>query len=195
MTNRSGETTEWHKRWQGIVPVLCAIFLGGCLTTPPVEETWTKLEILEAAPGTDRPITSGAPVSVSMKGRITFREILTSSAVAEVRWSDTLESADFALDAVDPRLESVRQIDMILENSISIANETVLVTGFDYLIREVNFRFDATIPGPGTAFLLLYMAEDIEDIELESGADSTVINPFLSTEAKILAAGVTWTIE
>ncbi len=177
----------------GMTLLAASLFtLSGCLGTPPIEESWTMMEIAESNVGSG--VVNEGAVSVSMKGRITFREILTGSVVADIRHSASIAPGDLEIDAENPSLSSAQQIDLILQNSTSTGFTSVLVTGFDHLVRGMDFQFDASIPAMGdslggSTFLLVYFA-DVEEIELESGQDSIVVIPILTTDEKVLASGI-----
>ena len=84
-------------------------------------------------------------------------------------------------------------VDRILGNSVSLGRANTLVTGFDHLIQDLTLEFDASVPpemrSGGGLFLILYMA-DAEEVETESGEDSLVITPYLTSDADILSAGI-----
>jgi hypothetical protein len=134
---------------------------------------------------------------VSVKGRITYRDILTGFLVAEVRYSDTISPASVPLDPTENTLEAAQAIDYILANSVTAGRATRAVTGFDHLMQDIDLSFTATVPpemyaGGATAgrglYLLLYMGAG-DEIELANGADSLVVTPFVSTQYEVLHNG------
>ena len=76
-----------------------------------------------------------------------------------------------------PDLEE--RVDHILMNSVSAGFGVIPFTGWDHLIQDINIPFTADIPAPGTGtvFLLLYLA-DADEIELATGEEVIVIDPF-----------------
>jgi hypothetical protein len=180
---------------------LAAATLPSCLAEPPIEERWTRLEILEASPVDLQAFQGGGPVTVAVRARITYREILTGFLVAEVRQSPTLTDDDTRFEFADRHLDIARDVDLVLTNSTALGSETVPVTGFDHLIQEIDLSFEANpaqgsqAPPPGSEspssdlFLVLYFSDDVEEVELESGEEIEVIDPLLSTEADILSTG------
>ncbi len=171
--------------------LLGVLLFAGCLEEPTLEERWTKLEIVSAAPTSRTEFITGDSTAIAVHARVTFRRIVTGDLVAELRYSDEIREGDVELAATEPKLASAQDVDRILASSVSLGTATVLVTGFDHLIREVDLAFDAVVPpgSEGGLFLILYMG-DAEEMETESGVDSLVITPFNSMEAEILAAGV-----
>lgn len=190
-------------------PVVLAILasaLAGCLGEPGIEERWTLLEIVDAQPTEAGAYAPGSPTPVEMNARITYREVLTGHLVADVRATSTLTPADVALDADDPRAVAA-DVDRILMDSVSLGADAVAVTGWDHLQQDVSFSFDGGLVAPTATdssiasaattpvtaaglFLLLYFADDVEEVELDSGEEIEVIHPALSTDFDILSAGI-----
>ena len=179
--------------------LLCAL-LAGCLTKPPVEESWTKLEILDVQSSAPSPEdTLGA---FNVRARITYRAIVTGSIVADVRYAaDPALVAELAvnpLDAREPQLESAQRIDALIQSSTSLGYAHELVTGFDHLIQEIDlaiegdpFTADSTVSvdSSGAFVVVLYMA-DVDEVELESGEEVFVVTPYLTTDREILSAAL-----
>jgi hypothetical protein len=176
--------------------------LSGCLGEPPLEERWTLLEILEATPTDAAAFSVGGSTEVTVKGRIIFREVLTGFLVAEVRASDALTTNDTLLDREEHFREKATDIDMILQNSVSLGFDAIPVTGFHHLIHDLTFTFDAgTIPlgadgmpagaavVPTGLFLVLYFG-DVDEVELNDGSEIEVVDPTFSTDADILSTGI-----
>jgi hypothetical protein len=178
-----------------------SILLPGCLGEPPIEERWTLLEITEATPTDAAAFSVGGSTEVTVKGRIIFREVLTGFLVAEVRASDALTTNDTVLDEDERFRDKATDVDTILQNSISLGFDAVPVTGFDHLIRDITFTFDAgTIPlgangmpanpvDPTGLFLVLYFG-DVDEVELQDGTEIEVVDPTFSTDAEILSTGM-----
>ncbi|GJM43598.1 MAG: hypothetical protein DHS20C21_04400 [Gemmatimonadota bacterium] len=174
---------------------------GGCLGEPPIEERWTLLEIVEA-PDLSA-VVPGAASEVISKARITYREILTGSVIAEVRASSTIGAADVAFDQEEDRLAMARDVDYLLRNSTSIGFASRAVTGFDHLIQEMEFTFDAGMlppsplpdstqvlpPTDSNLFFLVYFG-DVDEVEIEGGMEIEVVTPTFSDEADILSVGM-----
>ena len=57
--------------------------ISGCLGDPPIEDRWTHLEIVEATPIDAEAYASGGSVPVTVRARITYRELLTGFVAVE----------------------------------------------------------------------------------------------------------------
>jgi hypothetical protein len=180
--------------------------LAGCLGEPGIEERWTLLEIVDAQPTEAGAYAPGSPTPVEMNARITYRELLTGHLVADLRATTTITPADVALDADDPRAVAL-DVDRILQDSVSLGADAVPITGWDHLQQEISFGFDGGLLAPTEAdssiasagsvpvnaaglFLLLYFADDVEEVELDSGEEIDVIHPALSSDFDILSTGI-----
>jgi hypothetical protein len=180
------------RRWL-MMFALFAAFLPACLDEPEIDETWTKLEFLSVTPGPRQASSAGQPVNVSLKGRITYRRILTGFVVAELRYSPTIAPSSVLLNPEEHTLNDAQDIDRILANSVTTGRATRAVTGFDHLMQDVNFAFSGGVPagaasGTGGLYLLLYMGEG-DEVEQEDGTDSLVVTPFRSTDREVLHTG------
>jgi len=181
-----------------VLPALALVSLPGCvLDEPEIDKRWTVLEFVDVTPQPGQTSPGGQPLNVSVKGRITYRDILTGFLVAEVRYSDTISPASVPLDPTENTLEAAQAIDYILANSVTAGRATRAVTGFDHLMQDIDLSFTATVPpemyaGGATAgrglYLLLYMGAG-DEIELANGADSLVVTPFVSTQYEVLHNG------
>ena len=193
-----------HAARAGLLGAVLVTF-PSCLSEPPIEERWTLLEIVEASPMSLEAFQGSAPVPVTVRARITYREILTGFLVVELRESVTLADGDTRFELAEHYLDIARDVDLVLANSTAIGSDTVPVTGFDHLIQEIDLSFEAN-PAQGAQasprgsegrsprasaglFLVLYFSDDVEEVELESGEEIEVIDPVLSTEADILSTG------
>lgn len=169
----------------------------GCLGEPEIDERWTLLEVVESTPVSQAQLDAAGPIPVSVKGRITYRDIHTGFAVAELRYSPTLTPADLALDPGAHDEDQANQIDLILANSVTAGRATRAVTGFDHLIQEVDLSFDGWVPAEmmatgtpvGGMFLVFYLGEG-DELRLGGGRDSLVVTPFPSGEYEILSTGL-----
>lgn len=196
-------------RLHAVVPALGALaVLSGCLGEPEIQDRWTLLEVLDASPTDLGAYSVGtATTPVTVHARITYRELLTGSLVADLRACATLTTDDVALDRSGDPLAVARDVDTVLQNSVSVGAEAVPVTGWDHLIQEVTFTFDGGLlaataadssvasAGKGAVsasglFLLLYFAEDVQEVELRSGEKIDIITPTLSTQRDILSTGI-----
>ena len=192
-----------------VAPALGALLLlSGCLGEPEIEDRWTLLEIVEASPTDLAAYSVGAAVTpVTVRARITYRELLTGFLVADLRACPVLTTDDTALDRDDDPLAVARDVDLVLQSSVSVGADAVPVTGWDHLIQELDITFDGgllaataadtSVASAGTGavtasglFLLLYFSENVEEVELRSGEEIEVITPTFSTERDILSAGV-----
>lgn len=172
---------------------ISATALIGCLDEPGIDETWTKLEFLSVTPGPKQTRSASQPISVSVKGRVTYRSILTGFLVAEVRYSPTIAPKSVALNPDVHSLNEAEDIDRILANSVTAGRATRASTGFDHLMQDVDLTFTAQVPaaamtGTGGLYLLLYMG-DGDKVERQDGTDTLVVTPFRSTSREILHTG------
>lgn len=176
---------------------LGAALLGGCLEAPTVEETWTKIEVVSLTPSTPDAFVGQSDVSLDVRARITYRELLTGFLVADLRAS-TIAPSDVDLeddpDDDEDALDVAHDVDLLIQNSVSLGVDAIEITGFDHLIQETNFEFDVTVPDSSVAnglYLLVYFSSDVEELEDENGngLDSLSVTPTLSTERDILSAG------
>jgi hypothetical protein len=177
------------------VPMLLALaaaWLPACLDAPGIDETWTKLEFLSVTPGPAQTRSASQPINVSLKGRVTYRSILTGFLVAEVRYSPTIAPSSVTLNPDQHTLNDAEDIDRILANSVTAGRATRASTGFDHLMQDVSLSFTASVPsgatGAGGLYLLLYMA-DGEKVERQDGTDTLIVTPYRSTDKEVLHTG------
>ena len=192
------------RRLLGSVAGLTAatVLLPGCLGEPPIEERWTRLEFAQAPDVTE--VTPGQATPITLRARITYREILTGFVIAEVRRSDTLTAADVGFERTDDPVGMARDVDRVIAESTSLGFASRAITGFDHLIQEIPLELDAGFPPPrgdGTAvdstavagggglFLLLYIG-DVDEVELRNGDRIDVVTPRLSEANELLTVGV-----
>jgi hypothetical protein len=171
----------------------------GCLGEPEIEDRWTRLDIASTniVPGQT---LEGDSTLVRVQGSITYRSIITGAVVTEVRVSSTMTAGDVQVDPEAPRLEMARDIDDILQNSVTAGRAVRSVTGWDHLIQPIDLSFSARMPTmvdtsgtpltPAGVWLVTYLGDE-DEIELEDGRDSLVVTPFVSGEYEILAVGLT----
>lgn len=172
--------------------MLLALATGGCLSEPPLEERWTKLEIVEASPASMSELAGGGSAQFNVRARVTYRDIVTRSVVAELRASELAPQEGVELTGLDPRLEASQFVDRLLIEATPLGLSDRLVTGFDQLIQEFDLSFEATVPVPADSshlYLILYMA-DVDEVEIEPGVETIVVDPLLTTEGEVLSAGI-----
>jgi hypothetical protein len=176
--------------------------LSGCLGDPPIEERWTRLEVMSGPDAAS--IVPGQPTTISVTARITYREILTGAVIAEVRASTSLQPADTGFEFDSDPLGEARDVDEVLRNSVSLGFASRAVTGFDHLVQDIPLTIDSaglTPPIPnstaadslqGTAsglFLVVYFGQ-VDEVEIAGGEEIDVVTPFFSDQWEILSTGV-----
>jgi hypothetical protein len=180
-----------------IAGVLAVTSLVACLDEPTIDKRWTLLEFVDVSPQPGQATPADQPVNVTVKGRITYRRIVTGYLVAEVRYSDTISPTSVVLDPTRHTLALAQDVDRIIANSVTAGRATKIVTGFDHLMQDVNLSFTAQVPqamfaGGGTPtgglFLVLYMG-DGDELRLPGGRDSLVVTPFVSEDREVLHTG------
>ncbi len=183
--------------WVAVLPVVGALLLGSCLGEPEIDERWTLLEMVSVTPQPNQSRSASQPLNVSVKGRVTYRDIVTGFMVAEVRYSPTLNALSLPLDKDEHTEECAASVDQILANSVTAGRATRAITGWDHLMQDVNLTFTASVPPAvltsGGLFLVLYLGSG-DEIELANGEDSLVVTPFVSTDKEILHTGFPLTI-
>jgi hypothetical protein len=163
--------------------------LAGCLGEPGVEDTWTRLDL--ASP-TGKDTVSVGPDSLVVTGEVVYRSILTGFIVAEIRVSDVIAPTMVNLDADAERMDVLDDVDLILQNSTSAGFGAVPFTGWDHLIQNVTVGVSADIPAAppgGGVYLLLYLA-DGDEVELPTGEEILVIDPFDFRSSEVLPTGL-----
>lgn len=179
-----------NPRW-GLVLILVLGLTTGCLGEPEIDERWTVVEFLDVSPPPGQAAQGAQPLSVTVKGRITYRRILTGFLVAEARYSPSIPPTGVALDPEEHTLRVAQDVDQILANSVTAGRATRAVTGFQSLMQDVDLSFTAQVPDSARAgglYLLLYMGDGVE-IQLQDGSDSLVVTPFVSTDYEVLHTG------
>lgn len=186
---------------QSILAGICALTMGGCLGEPPIEERWSRIEILEAPDLTS--VAPGQTVPVTVRVRFTYREILTGAIIAELRASDTITAADVGLENQDDPLAHARDVDWVLQNSTSLGFGARPVTGFDHLIQEMVITFDSglvpptadpltqpTLPGAGTNLFFVVYFGQVDEVELSDGSEIEVVTPTFTDQTDYLSVGL-----
>lgn len=174
--------------------VIVVAALAGCLGRPEIEERWTHVELVSSNIDPTVPVVLGTDV-IQGRVRVTFREILTGFLVAELRASNDLLYDMVELNPQEQRIGTARDVDAILQRSVTAGREVHAITGYPQLQREMEFTFDpfdanVLLPGATNAlYLVVYLGEG-EEIELEDGRDSLVVTPFYSSEYDILTQGI-----
>ena len=166
--------------------------LISCLDEPGIDETWTKLEFTSVTPGPKQTRSVSQPINVTVKGRVTYRSILTGFLVAEVRYSPTIAPWSVALNPDEHTLKDAESIDRILANSVTTGRATYPSTGFDHLMQDIDLNFTALLPAGATTaggcYLLLYMG-DGEQVERVNNTDTLIVTPFVSKQKEVLHTG------
>lgn len=173
--------------------------LAGCFDAPKLEDRWTRVDIQSANVTAFQTLTLGAPESVSVQAAITYRQILTGYAVAELRVSPTMTPGSLPINPDATRLPMAEAIDSLLQHSVSIGRATRAVTGWDHLIQTLDFSFNAAVPvvldstgtTGGGVFLVCYLGSG-DRVRRLGLADTIVVTPFKSAEYQVLPVGVTF---
>lgn len=152
-----------------------SLLTSGCLGEPEIEDRWTRLDVVEVDGGAVDPEGGGSALRI--RGRITYRSILTGSLVMEIRTSAAMGAKDLDLREEADRLAGTRQIVTLLESSAASGSATRSVTGFDHLVQEVDFFFppDLPAPPPGGAIFAVFYFGDVDEMELPDGEEVVVI--------------------
>ena len=185
-----------RRSWAGLLVLSAALTYAGCLGEPPIQERWTLLTLKSPPPAQGDPFAPGGSAQFNVSAKAVYREIFSGYLVAELRYSDSLSLADVVLDPEtdDNLLDVARDVDRVLQNSVTAGRNARAVVGFDHLMQDVDLSFTAFDPrggaqaGGGAFFLLLYLAYG-DEIELPSGADTLVLDPILTTELQVLSTG------
>lgn len=189
LRNKTARTT---RRMPGVLlPVLGLILAQtGCLGEPGIEDTWTRLDIKTPDQGTD--VTVGTGTAIHLEGEVVYRSILTGAIVAEIRVSDTVAPVQVDLGNTEDRVAVLEDVDRILQNSTSAGFGVVFFTGWDHLIQGVDIDFTADVPAapPGGGVYLLFYLADAEEVELPTGEEILVIDPFDFQDTQVLPIGV-----
>lgn len=196
MTRRSEGTRARH-RASLLLLGLAGLLLQGCLGKPKLEDRWTRIDVMTSNIASGQMLTQGTTVPVTMHSRLIYRKILTGFAVAELRASATLTAGDVSVFPNAPRLAMARDIDRILQNSVTAGRATRAFTGWDHLMQDITFNFDAVVPTsadstgapPTGLFLICYLGSGVE-VELPSGADSVIVTPFNPDAYELLPVGM-----
>jgi len=178
-----------------LLVVLGAALTCGCLGKPEIEDRWTRIDVAGASVTPYQTLATGVAQPISMRAAITYRSILTGFAVAELRASTVAASAVEVHPAAN-RVRMANDIDMILQNSVSVGRATRAVTGWDHLIQHIDFTFVGVPPAaldstgaPAGLFLLCYLGSGVE-VERADGSDSLIVTPFPSQQYEVLPVGL-----
>jgi hypothetical protein len=183
------------------VALLLSCVIAGCLEEPPIEERWTNVRIDGQNLDASAPLAMGDSTDVHVTTSVRFEDLVTGYVVAELRASQSLSYEDLQLDAADDPILESEDVERIIAQSVPIGRATRSTVGFPQLIRHFDFDFgirvpsqvDSTYDPPGGApqslFLLVYIA-DGEEIRLETGRDSLVVDPFVTRDRRVLHKGL-----
>lgn len=196
VSNSSG-----NRLWTLVGILALGLGLGGCLGEPPIEERWSNVQWESSdVAGTDT-LAVGQSSRISLQAKVRFEDILTGFVVAELRASQSLTPTELGLDASDDPVAESLDVERILAQSATAGRATRATVGFPQLIRTFDLSFDVTVPAtvdavqdpPGgptqSLFLVIYLAEG-EEIRLETGQDSLVVDPFATQEYRVLHKGI-----
>lgn len=183
----TGRGLSWRSRTQVLAWVLAPLCVG-CLGEPDVDDRWTRLDVL--APD---PVAMIEGETLNVTGAITYRTILTGDVIAELRISDVVGYDAVNLTPEADRMGVLEDVELILSNSQTVESAFFRVTGWDHLIQELQFQFDASaLPtdlGAGGMYVILYFGT-VDDMELPDGSEVTVIEAADFRESEILPTGV-----
>jgi hypothetical protein len=182
------------------VTLIGVTLLAGCLGKPKIEDRWTRVDLVQSSLAPNQPLVPGVAQPISVHTAITYRSIITGVAVAELRASGTLGATDVAVRPDASRLQMAQDIDRILANSVSVGRATRAITGWDHLIQDIDFNFNAVAPAtmdsagvprgaPAGLFLLCYLGSG-EKVERADGSDTLIVTPFISSDREILPIGM-----
>jgi hypothetical protein len=186
-----------RRSWAGWLVLCAAATIAGCLGEPPIQERWTLLELNATGPIDTDPFAQGAP-SYNVQARVTYRQIFSGYLVAELRYSDSLTVNDVVLDPneKDKNLDVARDVDRVLQNSVTAGRNARAVVGFDHLIQDADLSFTGFDPrgssagSGGSFFLLLYLAHG-DEVERGGGLpDTLILDPVLSSQMEVLSTGL-----
>ncbi len=173
-----------------VLLLMGAVTLGGCLDKPKIEDRWTRVDVVSASVAPQQVVPAGAAQPITLHATVTWRALLTGYAVAELRASDSLGTAALGIAPDAPRVPMATSIDDLLLHSRSLGRATRAVTGWDHLIQPVDFTFTATTPASGSRLFLVCYLGSGQRIEQDSGADSILITPFVSSQREVLPVGM-----
>lgn len=171
-----------------------AVLLAGCFDEPKLEDRWTRVDVTGASVVPNQMLPPSSAQTITIGADITYRRIVTGFAVAELRASTTVPTSSVLVLPNAPRLPMAQNIDRILANSVTMGRMTRAVTGWDHLIQHIDFTFTGVTPAASDSaahglFLLCYLGSG-ERVELQGGADSIIVTPFLSEPTQILPVGM-----
>ena len=174
-----------------VLLLLGVVTLSGCFDKPKIEDRWTRVDVVSSSLSQGQMLAPGTLQSIRLETTVTYRALLTGFAVAELRVADSLGAAQLQVGPDAPRIPMAQGIDAILAHSRSLGRATRAVTGWDHLIQPLDLTFDAAADSTAGSrlFLLCYLGSG-ERLELDSGADSIVITPFVSSERQVLPVGM-----
>jgi hypothetical protein len=162
--------------------------VSGCLWEPEIEDSWTRLDVIE--PASPAAVAGGA---VQIRSRITYREIMTGDVIAELRVSDVVTHDAVQLGPTADREALLEDVELILNNSQRLGAAAVPVTGWTHLMQEFTLELDASgipsDPAQGYAFIVVYFGQS-ETVELPDGTEITTFEPGDFRETHVLPAGV-----
>lgn len=191
-----GRAPRSGRRWGRVALVLAGVLAAatgsGCLWEPKIEDQWTRFDILTPSPESREPLPDTLS-ALRFQGRVTYRAIRTGSLIAEVLVSDSISYADVNFDPETPRREVLRDVERVMAGSRSLGIVGVAATGWDRLMRDVDFAI--LTPGglahgaEGGVYVVFYMGTAIRE-ENPDGSESTRFEAFDFEQKEILPMGV-----
>jgi hypothetical protein len=174
--------------------------LAGCFDAPRLEDLWTRVDIDSANLNPYEALTLGVRESVEVHTTVTYREVVTGYAVAEMRVSPTITAGTLPISPDASRLPMAQAIDSLLQHSVSIGRALVPVTGWGHVVQRIDFAFGAGVPavldttgaGAGGLFLVCYLGSGVI-VNRPGLADTVVVTPLGSAQYQMLPIGMSLT--
>ncbi len=172
-------------------------FTAGCFDAPRLEDQWTRVDIDSANLNPFESLTLGARESVEVHTTVTYRQVVTGYAVAELRVSQNLTAGSLPIAPDASRLPMAQAIDSLLAHSASIGRAIVPVTGWEHTVQRIDFAFGADVPaaldttgsGPGGLFMVCYLGSGVV-VSRPGLADTVVVTPLGSAPYRLLPTGM-----
>lgn len=176
-----------------------AVLLAGCFDAPKLEDRWTRLDVVESNVSAFQTLTLGARESIHVVADVTYRDIVTGFAIADLRVAPTLVPGLLQVSPDADRQRMAADIDTLLARSTSLGRSTRAVTGWDHLIQRIAFDFHGNVPAVldstgtagGAVFLVCYLGSG-ERVRRLGQDDTLVVTPFASGPFHILPVGMTF---
>ena len=176
-----------------------AIGLSGCFDAPKLEDRWTRIDLVHANVAAFQALPLGAPESIDVVADITYRDIVTGYAIADLRVAPGVSPGQLQVSPDANRMAMASAIDTLLAHSYSVGRATHAVTGWDHLIQRLELSFRGQVPAVldttnttgGALFLVCYLGAG-QRVERLGQADTLLVTPFTSAAYRILPVGMTF---